>query len=68
MKVLKLLFFKCIVVIKVLMGDLRMYWGSRCLNGILDEILIDSGSDREKRRLNFFVVFIMKLLLVKEIK
>lgn len=50
------------------MGDLRMYWGSRCLNGILDEILIDSGSDREKRRLNFFVVFIMKLLLVKEIK
>lgn len=57
---------KCTAVIKASTGDPRTHWGSRRSNGILDEISIDSGSDREKRRPNSPVVSIMKPLPVKE--
>lgn len=59
---------KCTAVIKASTGDPRTHWGSRRSNSILDEISIDSGSDREKRRPNSPVVSIMKPLPVKEIK
>lgn len=68
LKVPKLPPLKCTAVIKASTGDPRTHWGSRRSNGILDEISIDSGSDREKRRPNSPVVSIMKPLPVKEKK
>lgn len=59
---------KCTAVIKASTGDPRTQWDSWRSNGIMDEISIDNGSAREKRRPNSPVVSILKPLPMKETK
>lgn len=59
---------KCTAVVKASTGDPRTQWGSWRSNGILDEISIDNGGAREKRRPTSPVVSILKPLPVKETK